>query len=138
MRLQNYLIEVDQSDLNTLKKYVDKIWKRVNVDIQFTQHFLDQANDRRNNPEIDLTELKRLFNVLYKQHAREITKLPKNERPNGTQAVVKDLVTKVNLPFVFEWNPEKNLFNFVTKTVQRKGNFMTKNRVFELKPGYLP
>jgi hypothetical protein len=133
MRLETYLIEVEQKDLTTLKKYVDGFWKKLNVDIQFTRHFLDQANDERNDPAIDLIELKRLFKVWYQQHGKEVVKLT-----NNTQAVVKDLVTKVNMPFVIEWDEKNKEWDITAKTIQRKGNFMTKNRVFELKPGFLP
>ncbi len=133
MRLETYLVEVEQRDLTTLKKYVDGFWKKLNVDIQFTRHFFDQANDERNKPPIDLIELKRLFKVFYQQHGKEVVKLKAN-----TQAVVKDLVTKVNLPFVIEWDKKNKEWDITAKTIQRKDNFMTKNRVFELKPGFLP
>ena len=135
MRFQKFLIEgiITQRDLQTLKIYVDKFFKSLGIDVTFTRHFLDQANLDRNKPDITPEELKRLFRELYKQHGKEVKKLP-----TATQAVVKDMVTDINMPFVFEWDPKNNEFDLVAKTIQRKGNFMTQNKIFKLKAGYLP
>ena len=133
MRLETYLIEIEQKDITTLKKYVDGFWKKLNVNVLTTRHFFERASDKRNKPEITLVELRRLFKVFYQQHGKEVSKLP-----DGTQAVVRDTVTDINMPFVFEWNEKTKEFDLVPKTVERKGNFMTKNKVFELKPGFLP
>ena len=134
MRFFEYLNEeLTQADLTTLGKYVDKFFKSLGIKIQFTNHFLDQANDSRNKPEINIDELRRLFNKAFKQHGKAIKKLS-----DGTQAVIRDGVTDVNIPFVFEWNPKTGVFDLVPKSVMRKKGFTTQNPTFDIKPERLP
>ena len=134
MRFTKYLLEqITVTDLKTLKKYVDKFFKSLDIDVQFTRHFLDRVNDKRNKPEINIGELKRLFNKTYKQHGREIKKLP-----DGTQAVIRDMITDVNMPFVFEWDKDSKEFDLVPKSVLRKKGFTTQNKTFDLKGEMLP
>ncbi len=134
MRFSTYLIEqLGWSDITTLGKYVDKFFKSLGINVQFTKHFLDQANAERNEPEINIDELKRLFNKAFKQHGKKIKKLR-----DGTQAVIRDAVTDVNVPFVFEWNPKSGKFDLVPKSVMRKRGFTTQNPTFDIKPERLP
>lgn len=44
------------------------------------------------------------------------------------QAVMKDLETDINIPFVLNWNGEE--LELVAKTVMRKKNFTTPNKEF--------
>jgi hypothetical protein len=134
MRLFEYLNErLTQVDMRTLKNYVDKFFNSLGVDVQFTNHFLDQANASRNDPEINIDELRRAFNKAFKQHGLKISKLS-----DGTQAVIRDAVTDVNIPFVFEWNPKSGRFDLVPKSVMRKRGFTTQNPTFDIKPEMLP
>ena len=40
--------DVTQSQLNDIEKYADRLFKSVNIDVNFTRHFVDRVNDRRN------------------------------------------------------------------------------------------
>lgn len=134
MRLLEYLNEkLTVADMRVLGAYVDKFFNTLDINVQFTNHFLDQANASRNKPEINIDELRRLFNKAFKQYGKQISELP-----DGTQAVIRDTVTNVNIPFVFEWNPKKGDFDLVPKSIMRKRGFTTQNPTFDIKPEMLP
>ena len=48
----------------------------------------------------------------------------KQEVP-GFEAVMNDISTDLNIPFVFDWDEENNERDMVTKTVMRKPDFYT-------------
>jgi hypothetical protein len=132
MNFRTYLIlesVVTPADLKAIQIYIDKFFKSLNIDIQFTRHFLQRVNDRG----ITVDELRRLFGKAFKQHGNKISRLP-----DGTQAVIRDMVTNVNMPFVFEWDITNKRFDLVPKSIMKKRGFMTHNKTFDIKGEYLP
>ena len=53
--------DITQQQLDQIETYADRLFKAVNVDINFTRHFIDRVNDRRNQKPINTAELTRLF-----------------------------------------------------------------------------
>lgn len=39
---------ITQADLDAVEKYADRVFAKVGIDVEFTRHFLDRANDARN------------------------------------------------------------------------------------------
>ena len=73
-----------------IEKYADKLFAKVGIDVEFTRHFLDRANDARNKKDINTAELTRLFKQTYKKHGKAIPKLgPDAEAVINLQAVLK-------------------------------------------------
>ena len=119
--------EVTQRDLDTVEKFADKLFKHVGIDIEFTKHFKDRVNDSRNKKPINAAELTRLFKQTYKKHGKKIA-------PMGpeAQAVIHDMKTDVNMPFVLNYDEKNKELDLVAKTVMRKKNFQTSNKKLEV------
>lgn len=113
---------ITQSDLEKIERYADKLFRKVNIDVEFTKHFLDRVNDRRNIKQINVAELKGIFRRTYKMHGRKIPTLG-----DEAEAVIRDMRSDINMPFVLEYDPETQEFDLITKTVMRKKNFKTSN-----------
>ena len=113
--------DVSKSDLDQVEKYADKLFAAVGIDVEFTRHFLDRVNDERNKKPINTAELIRLFRLTYKKHGKKIPKMGPD-----AQAVVRDMETDINMPFVL--NVDKSgMLDLVAKTVMRKKDFKTSN-----------
>ena len=64
--------EISRADLVGLEKYVDKLFAKVGVDIEFSKHFIDRLKDARNKKPITMAELVRLFNQTFKNYGKKI------------------------------------------------------------------
>tara|TARA_Y100001937_G_C7013634_1_gene282133 strand:- start:15 stop:392 length:378 start_codon:yes stop_codon:yes gene_type:complete len=115
---------ISQSDLDQVEKYADRIFAKLGIDVEFTKHFLQRANDERNNRPITTAELIRLFKQEYKKHGQKISNLSP-----GAEAVMKDMDTDINVPFKIVLNTNGEL-DLVAKTILRKSDFKTSNREF--------
>ena len=113
--------DVSKSDLDQVEKYADKLFAAVGIDVEFTRHFLDRVNDERNKKPINTAELIRLFRLTYKKHGKKIPKMGPD-----AQAVVRDMETDINMPFVLNVD-RSGMLDLVAKTVMRKKDFKTPN-----------
>ena len=111
---------VTKKDLEAIEKYADRLFNAVGIDVNFTKHFLARVNDERNKKQITKEELKRLFREAYKKYGKKISKLG-----DDAEAVLKDMRTDINVPFILKWNKKEQEFDLVAKTVMRKKNFLT-------------
>lgn len=109
--------DVSQGQLNDLEKFGDRLLKKFNIDIEFTRHFADRMNDKRNDPAIKVTELQRLFKKIAKNKGKDVKK------HGDAEAVLKDMQSDLNLPVVV--NYKNGEFEVVNKTIMRKKNFKT-------------
>jgi hypothetical protein len=112
-----------QSDVNGLEKFADRILKKYGIDVEFTRHFVDRLNDPRNKPEIKVSELQRFFKKIEQSKGRGIRQNP------DVELVLKDLSSDINLPVVI--NYKNGEFEVVNKTVMRKKDFKTRNKVIK-------
>jgi hypothetical protein len=114
---------VTQQQLDALEKVLDQVFSKVGIDIEFTRHFIDRVNDERNIKPISIKELAMLFKKEFIKYGKPIAQLGPD-----AQAVMKDLETDINIPFVLNWNGKE--LELVAKTVMRKKNFKTPNPEF--------
>jgi hypothetical protein len=114
---------INQAQLDQVEAFADGLWSRLGIDVSFTRHFLDRLNDPRNAPAITVTELIRLFKQEYQRYGRDIAHLD-----SGSEAVLRDLVTSLNLPFVIQ--DRQGTRQLVTKTIMRKPEFLTPDPVY--------
>jgi len=122
IKLRNLIQEyISDSDLKAVEKYADKLFSKVGVDINFTRHFLDRANDARNIKPINTAELIHLFKQTYRKYGKDIPELG-----SEAQAVIHDMENDVNVPFVLKWDGKE--FDLISKTVMRKKDFKTSNK----------
>lgn len=125
MRLRYYLNEdkeITKKDLDQLERYADKLFKAVGIDIEFTTHFLERVNDVRNKKQINMIELIRLFRQTRKKYGKKISKLGPD-----AEAVIKDMITDINMPFVLRWDKRSQELDLIAKTIMRKKGFKTSN-----------
>lgn len=118
---------ISQRELDEIERYADKLFARVGIDVEFTRHFLDRVNDSRNQKQITSPELIRLFKKTYQQYGRKIP-----EMGPEAQAVIADMQTNINVPFVLEWDRRTQQLDLVSKTVMRKRDFKTSNPVLAI------
>jgi len=79
----------------------------------------------RNQKPITMSELTRLFKQEYKRWGKPIAQMGPD-----SQAVMKDLQTDINLPFVLKWDDKNMELDLIAKTVMRKADFKTPNKEF--------
>ena len=125
MRLDELDKQITQSDLDALETFADRIFGKVGIDVEFTRHFLDRVNDERNGKQITASELTRLFKQEYKRWGQPIAQMGPDQ-----EAVMKDLVTDINMPFALRWDKENEELDLIVKTVMRKPDFKTSNKEF--------
>lgn len=115
--------EITDKDLKEIERYADSLFKAVGVDIQFTKHFLERANDARNIKQITPEELMELFRKTFKMYGTRIPKLGPD-----AEAVLNDMKTNINVPFVLKWDAKSQELDLVSKTIMRKKNFMSPDK----------
>ena len=118
--------EVTQKQLQDLERFGDRLLAKFKIDIEFTKHFADRMNDARNKPSITVAELQKVFKKIAKRKAAEIRKNPDSE------AVLKDMQADLNLPIVINYDKNKDEYEVVNKTIMRKKNFGTSDKVIEI------
>jgi len=115
--------DVTQKQLSDLEKFADRLLDKFGVDVEFTRHFADRMNDDRNNPKITIPELQRFFKKVAKNKAKDIKQL------GDSEAVLKDIQADLNLPVVINYDKNKEEFEVVNKTIMRKKDFKTPDKV---------
>ena len=109
---------VTQSEINQLEKYLDKVWKNMGIDFEFTRHFIDRLNDKRNGKQITACEIKSMFLEVFKKYGKQFAKVNVD-----VEAVLSDTKSDVNIPFGLNYNRAKKELELVSITVMRKKNF---------------
>lgn len=117
---------ITKSDLNKLEKILDKLFADCGIDINFTKHFLDRVNDGRNKKQITFFELQKIFRNAYGRYCDVFSKM------KNVEAILRDMQTNINIPFVLKWNNRDKMLDLVAKTVMRKKDFKTRDRKFNV------
>jgi len=115
--------EVSQKQIDDLEKFADRLLAKFNIDVEFTKHFKDRMNDKRNSPEIKVVELQKLFKKIQKNKAKNI------QGNAGLEAVLKDLSSDLNLPVVIKQKGDE--IELVNKTIMRKPDFKTTSKIIK-------
>ena len=63
---------VSQKQIDDLEKFADKLLKKYQIDVEFTRHFVDRINDKRNTPEIKVAELQKIFKKIKNNKGNQI------------------------------------------------------------------
>jgi hypothetical protein len=127
MRINEVDRPLSQNDLDQLETFADKMFAKVGIDVAFTDHFLDRVNDERNIRQITASELTRLFKQEFKRYGKPIAQLGPD-----AEAVMKDMQTNINMPFVLRWDPRNEELDLIAKTVMRKKNFHSPDPEFTI------
>jgi hypothetical protein len=126
IKLKDLLLEdVSQTQLNQVEKYLDKLWAKVGIDVEFTRHFMDRVNDARNGKPISPAELIKIYREIYKKYGKPISQLK-----SGAEILLKDMETDINVPVVLKWDGKE--FDMISKTVMRKKNFKSSTKKYSI------
>lgn len=131
LTLQEFLFEnsepITQRELNEFEKFVDKLFAAINIDVEFTKHFLERLNDERNKKQITIEELTQLFNKHFKENKEIIKMFPEN-----FEAVLVDLQSNINIPIAMNFDRRNDNMEMVTKTIMRKKKFLSYTPKYEV------
>lgn len=112
---------VTKAQLREVEKFADKLFAKIGVDVELTgRHFYDRLNDIRNSKDITTVELISLFKKTFQTHGKKIS-----DMKAGIEAVIKDMNSNLNIPFIIKWDKLNKEFDLVAKTILRKKNFKT-------------
>jgi hypothetical protein len=125
MKIVELVENISKQDLDQVELFADQLWAKLGIDIEFTRHFLDRVNHERNGTPITTDELISLFQKEFKTNGIQISNMRRSE------AVLKDLLTNINIPFVLKKNGDQK--QLVSKTVMRKRNFMSPDPAYIVK-----
>ena len=118
-------MSVTAVDIQQLEQFADRIFANVGIDVEFTNHFKDRVNSERNQKPIVPAELTRLFKQERKRYGKPIAQMGPD-----SEAVLRDVQTDINVPFALVLDKDNNELDLIAKTVMRKKDFSTPNRVF--------
>jgi len=121
--------EITPEQLNNLERYIDRLFASVGLDINFTRHFKERLGHARNGVPISISELQRLFKKAHRQMHKGKDLI---ELGDEAQAVLKDLASDINLPFVINWDERNNEFDLIAKTIMRKKDFWSGDDILPL------
>jgi len=121
--------QITPEQLSNLERYIDRLFASVGLDVNFTKHFKERLRDKRNGTPISVPELQRMFKKVHRQmhKGKDIIELG-----DEAQAVLKDLVSDINIPFVINWDDKNKEFDLVAKTIMRKKNFWSGDDILPL------
>jgi hypothetical protein len=118
--------DITPQQLQELETYIDRLFAVVGLDVEFTNHFQQRVRDGRNRQPITISELQRMFKKVHRQMHRGQDLIALGDE---AQAVLKDLASNINIPFVIKWDKANREFDLVAKTVMRKPDFKSSNDI---------
>jgi hypothetical protein len=117
---------ISQEQLNLVEEYADKLFGELGLDVEFSKHFRERMNDPRNGKPISIAELIGLFRRAHQKSGKKIADMPPN-----AEAVLKDMATDINTPFVIEYDRKNGDLDLVLKTIMRKRDFMSPDEIIK-------
>ena len=118
---------VGMKQIQAFEKIVDQLFKKFKLDFKFTRHFADRMGDERNDPCITMKELADFIKKIYARQGKSIKGVA------GAEAVIKDMQKDLNIPVAVTYDQKNDEFDVVMKTIMRKKNFKTPNKVISYK-----
>lgn len=131
-------MNITATQLQRIEYYADRLFKEYKVDVNFQNlykgtHFLDRVNDPRNIKPITVEELQSLFKKFSQRYGNFLMKFYKNYQGSGNvEAVIKDMQSDINVPFILKWNPDLEELELRPKTIMRKHDFYTSDRILSV------
>lgn len=123
---------ITRTQLERIEQYADKVFKEFGIDVNFqtlssNTHFYQKLNDPRNIEPITSDELRQLFKKASLRYGHKLSK-----STSGLEAVLKDMETDINLPFVIKIDHENEELDLVPKTIMRKKNFSSSSPILTM------
>ena len=116
---------IGMNQIKQFEKIVDQLFKKFGIDFQFTRHFGDRMSDDRNDPCITMKELADFIKKIYAKQGKSLKGIA------GAEAVIKDMQKDLNIPVAVTYDQKNDEFDVVMKTIMRKKNFRTPNKIIK-------
>ena len=121
---------ITRTQLQRIEQYADQLFKIYNIDINFQDlskgtHFWQRLNDPRNVIPISTDELRQLFKKASVKFGNRLS-----QSPSGFEAVLRDMETDLNMPFMLKYDSQNKELDLVPKTIMRKKNFTDLKKPF--------
>jgi hypothetical protein len=113
---------ISQRDLDSIEDKIDTQFKPLDIDVEFSRHFLDRLNDPRNGKEIQPDELINTFNRLHYKHGKGLV------NHKTLDAYISDFNNNLNIPFNLSYDKRTKTFELISKTIMRTNNFHSNDR----------
>ena len=114
---------ISREELKEVEDFADKLFEGLGIDIVFTNHFYERLNDPRNGKQITDVELKEMFNDIFLKIGDDLA-----EMQIDTEAVINDVSSRLNIPFILVYDSKNNEVDFVSKTIMRKYDFKSRTK----------
>ena len=118
---------IGMKQIKAFEKIVDQLFKKYDIDFNFTRHFGDRMSDERNTPCITLKELADFIKKVYAQKGKSLKDVA------GAEAVLKDIQKDLNIPVTVTYDRRNDEFDVVMKTIMRKKNFRSPDKFINYK-----
>jgi len=126
--MENYSTNyISREELKEVENFADKLFEELEIDIAFTNHFYERLNDPRNGKQITDIELKEMFKDMFLKIGNNLS-----EMKIDTEAVINDVSSKLNMPFVMMYDSRNNEVDLVSKTIMRKDDFKTLTKKYKI------
>ena len=120
---------ITKVQLSIIEKALDKLFKDVGVNIEFTKHFHDRLNDLRNIEQISVQELTKIYKEVHDKYGEELGHATKGEL---VDEIIKSIKSMVNIPIALTYNRKTDMVDVTAKTIMRKKNFKSNDPVLQV------
>ena len=118
--------EITKVQLNIIEKALDKLFKDVDVNIEFTKHFHDRLRDERNITPITVQELTKIYKEVHDKYGVKLGHATKGEL---IDLLIKSLQSMINIPVALTYNRKTDMVDMTAKTIMRKKDFKTHDKL---------
>jgi hypothetical protein len=116
---------IGMQQIKAFEQFVDRMFEKFGIDFNFTKHFGERMSDSRNDPCITMKELADFIKKIYANQGKSLKGV------EGAEAVIKDIQSDLNIPVAVKYDAKNDEFDVVMKTIMRKKNFRTPNKVIK-------
>lgn len=118
---------ISRKELDNIEQTLDKLFGKLELDVEFSRHFFDRINDARNGKQITSNEIVNVYNSLYDKYGVHLSKTD-----DEVEELVKSIGTDINIPLNIYYNPRTKKVILTAKTIMRKKNFQSPNKVLRV------
>ena len=118
---------ISKEELKEVETFADKLFEKLGIDIAFTNHFYERLNDPRNGKQITEEELKEMFQDTFLKIGGDLLEMKIN-----TEAVINDISSRLNIPFILVYDRKNHEIDLVSKTIMRKEDFKTHTKKYRI------
>lgn len=110
--------EISKSELKSIETVLDKLFADLGIDIEFSRHFHDRLNDKRNKKQITAEEIIAIYKDLKSKFGSKLSK-----SSGEIEKLIKSASTAINIPIAIRYDRKTKEVDIMAMTVMRKKGF---------------